>query len=148
MMNKKGSFGITGFVIALVTISLFATIFGNFMASMDEAYGNESTSSEMFANYTTQEDILNQTKIAQEGATVEGNQKSDFIDMVGQFFSAGYEALKSVFQSFNVFTAMMNEASEDAPHFNIFISYLTQIVFVIIIVGISIAILLRRSGRI
>lgn len=144
-MNKKGSFGITGFVIALITVSLFATVFGYFMSGMDEAYGNSSTSSDMFEDYTTQEDIINQTQLAQDGSTVEGNQKTNFIDMVGQFFSAGYQALKSVFQSFNIFTSLTNQAAQDAPHFKMYLNFIAQVVFIIMIVGIAIAILLRRS---
>ena len=147
-MNKKGSFGITGFVVALITVSLFATIFGFFMNGLDEAYGNESTKNELFANYTTEEDIINQTALAQEGAQVEGNKDTEFLDMIGQFFSAGEQALTSIFQSFNTFVYISNEASTDAPHFNVFINYITQVVFIIMIVGISIAILLRRSRSI
>jgi hypothetical protein len=140
MKKAELNASLTGFVIALILIAMFGTMFSLIMTDMKDEYdvsGNNTFTK--YANYTsrlnrTVQDIRNSTDIEQD---------TGFVDIIGGYFSAGYGALRTAALSFNMFGDMMNDASEDVPEFSFFRTYIWMIIAIIIFIGIVLTVLVK-----
>jgi hypothetical protein len=148
MTRPKFNFTITGFIIAIIAISMFAGVFTSFLGSLTQNYdldvgaANESLSTIHATTYEivngTSKDIKDQ--VDDIGS---GNAFEQALDIVGAFFGGGWAAVKTSFESFNVFNKLMNNAADDVEIFSFFKPYITAIILIALFVGVGIAVLLK-----
>lgn len=140
MANPK----ITGFIIALVLVSFFAGVSGIYLSEISNNYNG--TYSDQLNDYNELNSIKSDVDTIEENTNIQ--QESGVIDIIGGYFSAGYNALKLTANSFNIFDRMKNEAIQDAQlgevggMINVTI---VTIVLVLIIIGIIIASVVKRD---
>lgn len=146
-MNKlKLEFYVTGFVVAMVIVALFSSVMAVFIAQGDSEYslsGNHTLS-----NYDVTDEIINKTKEIEDSVLTDvggGNVLTDFLDIVGAFFSGGWKALQTTFKSFDLFEGMMNDAATDVEGFSFFKSYITAIILIILFLGVGVGVLLKTK---
>jgi len=99
---------ISSFIIALLFVGFFAVVITVFSSSFVSEYsvaGFDNSSLESFDKISELNDIVNQTQ-----SRLEENPPSNILDVLGAFFSNGYESLKLSFKSFDVFNSMVNDA--------------------------------------
>lgn len=147
---KKGmlNFTITGFIIGMILIAMFASVFAMFVSEMNAEY-NMSTNNSFgkYENYTDQlyynvSDIKDKTDISSDPSIT---------DVLGSMFSGGYAALKTSVASFKLFDVMMDDAAEDIEQsstggtasYNIFKDYLWMIIVVALFVGVLVMVLVK-----
>jgi hypothetical protein len=148
MKNPKFNFTITGFIIAMIAISMFAGVFTSFLGGLTENYdldvgaANDSLTTIQLTTYElvngTSKEIRNQ--VDDIGS---GNAFEQALDIIGAFFGGGWAAVKTSFESFNVFTGLMNNVSEDVEVFSFFKPYIMGIIIIALFVGVGIAVLLK-----
>lgn len=144
-MNKRSHFSMTGFIIALILVSMFSGIFAIFITQMDAEYNlNTDSGFSKYQNITAPiiqdtEKIKNVTETEVGG----GNIITQFLDIVGAFFSGGWTAITTSFQSFRLFEALMSDAGSDVPEFSYFVPYVLAILIIIIFLGIGVSVLLK-----
>jgi hypothetical protein len=139
-MNKKAEISMTGFIVALILIAMFAGIFGTFVSQMNAEYGKEGNNT--FTKYEAYTAEINETTERIKAST-NINQTTGLTDIIGGFFSAGFAALKTSVTSINLFDSMMDDAASDVEPFAYFKVYIIMIIIVIIFVGIIISALLK-----
>lgn len=138
-MKVRYDFTVSGFMIGLVVISLFATVFGLFLADTQQELNITGENSLLEYNRTATlidnaNEIRNSTDITQQ----EG-----ILDVIGGYFSAGYGSIKTALQSFGLFEDMMNQASEDVEAFSLFKPFIIAIVIIALFVGVLLSALLK-----
>jgi len=133
---------ITGFVIGMILVAMFGTIFGLMISNLNEEYGMAGDNDfEKYSNYTAtlnadSQKIRDATKI---------EQQEGWLDVVGGYFSSGYAALKTSVTSFGLFETMMDDAATDVEEISIFKPYLIMIILMLIFVGVVISALLKSK---
>lgn len=134
-------FQVTGFIIALLLVGFFATVFGNFAVSMQNTYNISANST--LADYATK---LNQSlipytqELKQRGnITLQEETSLTFWDTV----RAGWGAVAQTFNSITLFEDITEEAVSDIPEMNDLRRYLVAIVIVIIVIGVGITVLVK-----
>jgi len=137
MNTANFEFKLSGFVIALIVISLLASSMGIFITGMQTEYdvqGNHSLSNynktgELSANI---QEIRDETNI---------DPKEGWIDIIGGYLQQGYAAVKISKDSFDLFSDMTN-AKDGIGSEATFISYfnLNTFLYLIIMVGIFIGV--------
>ena len=102
---------ISEFMIGLIFIGFITAVFGLYMTEMHKNYGvNYDNSS--FEAYNQLEEMSALSEEL-EGST-DISLKSGETDILGGYFSGGYNAMKITKQSFNTFDTMSNQAIKDA----------------------------------
>ena len=104
-MRANYEFTITGFIIALLAMSLIASAFGIFIVQLDDTYdiqGNDTLS-----KYDFTEEIRNNTQSIRNATDIA--PKTGILDVVGGYFSSGFAAMKTSWASFELFDTMMND---------------------------------------
>jgi len=145
-MNKaKWDLSITGFVVALIVVAMLISTMGYFIAEIDSEY--DTGASNILDKYNITQEIINNTEeISDSVDTVNegsGNIVTDFIDIVGLFFSGGWKALKTSFKSFELFNILMGDATDDIPILSFFAPYLISIIIVLLFLGVGAGVLLK-----
>lgn len=136
-------FNLTGFVISLVIVSIFAATFALFLGGIEDYYGISSNSS--LDHYDqTQAIVLYAQDINQ---SLQITQDKGILDVIGGYFSSGYSALRIALGSFGIFDTLMNNAAADFEFFGFFkVLFVTLILVGLIMLGISL--LLKPGGKI
>tara|TARA_R100001530_G_scaffold135413_2_gene112562 strand:- start:356 stop:790 length:435 start_codon:yes stop_codon:yes gene_type:complete len=137
--QPKFEFTASGFVIALVLVSMFASVFAVFGTQLDNEYTLNSTYG--FDKYDQKDLLLNHTSDIQNATDI--NLEPSFLDIIGGYFKAGYKAIKISVNSFSLFDSMIDDAAEDIPSFALFKSYLITLMIAIIFIGVIISALLK-----
>ena len=142
-MNKtKYEFSITGFLIAILLISMMAGVFGVFISSLEEEYSFSSELSGEFNAFNKSSQITQ--NIEELEAKTKIKPQTGIVDIIGGFFSSGYSALQITFNSFGLFTDITESASNtDIMGLSYFKVYLINIVLIGLIVGVIISVLLK-----
>lgn len=137
--ETRFDFTITGFVIAIIFVSLFATVFGVFASELQTNYGTEGNTS--LTSYQQFENISNNAEEIKDASAIKQNVNA--LDIIGAFFSSGYSALKISFNSIELFQDLGNQASNDIPGFSLFRDYLNLFIIIALVLGVGIAALLK-----
>jgi hypothetical protein len=140
-MKAKFEFNITGFILAIIVVSMIATSFGIFIGALNTNYGGVGNDS--LSRYAQTSAIVNLSSDMQDSIQIK--QEDSWLDVVGGFFSSGYTAFKTSIQSVDLFRNMMSDAAEDTSFIGMFNfnTYIVTIVLVIIFVGVGLAVLLK-----
>ena len=140
-MKAKYNFTITGFLLALILISMFAGVFASFMTNMNAEYGLVGENS--FEKYDATEEIMANTKDVRDATDI--SQDTGFIDIIGAYFTSGYAALKTSIASIELVDDMFNDATSDVDIVGVvdFMSYIYMIIIIALFSGVIIAILVK-----
>lgn len=136
---------ISKFIIGLIMVGLFVSVFSIFMAGISESYDIEYDNSTL-AVYDQIGVLTEDVETTQTGLS-EIKEQSGVLDIIGGIFSSAYNVLLTTQASFDVFTTMSRAAVDDlnigiaGP---IFLTALSAIVLVVIVFIILSAILKWR----
>jgi hypothetical protein len=132
---------LTGFIVALLMISLLASSLALFTASVETEYNTIGNTS--FSKYNQTKDLINEAEQIRNSTTF--SQKQGVLDIIGNYFSSGYSALKITSTSIDLFNEMSNDASNDIGFFSTFhiMTYIYSIILILIFVGVIIAVLVK-----
>lgn len=138
---KKAELSLSGFLVSLIIIAMFATVFTVFITGLEEEYG--VTGEHSLAKYNVTAAIIEDTEEIRDATKIE--QQEGLLDVIGGYFSAGYSALKISLSSFGLFEEMMDDAAEDIEFMEKFKfkDFLIAIVLILIFVGVIIAVLVK-----
>lgn len=102
---------ISTFIIALIWISFFATVFGVFLANLTANYDAGATFSESnITVFNKLEDLNDEAQNYQAQTDIE---EKDLIDIIGGYFSSAYKVLKTTTGSFDIFFEMTNSGLDE-----------------------------------
>jgi len=138
---------ISMFIIALILVSLSAGVFGLFMNDVASKYPSASDyNNNSIDIYNKLADIQADTKDIQN-ATLGIKERVGITDIVGNYITGAYAALKITFRSFNIFTSLSNHAFSAlplGPAGSMINSSLTTIVLILIVVSIALGALIKK----
>jgi len=139
-------FKLSTFIVGLIFVSAVAAIFGMMMAEMATTYDvsyDDNESPEIINKLINLSDEADSYKAE---VTAEARERSLVEDILGKIFEGGYGAMKTVANSFDVFTVMvtvsMNNAGLGVSADIIKMAILASIT-IIIFVGIIISVVVR-----
>jgi len=144
LKNKpKFEFSITGFMLAIVFIAMFSTMFGALFSDMAENVA-DTGGNNTFNQYEEQtSEITSLQEDLIKNATQIGKEDTNFVDMVGAYFSGGYTALKTAWKSFSIFEDMMIDLGNDVPTFSTYQVYIIFAIIVMITIGVIVSALVK-----
>ena len=102
---------ISKFIIGLIMVGLFVSVFSIFMAGVSDSYDVEYDNSTL-AVYD-QMDILTADVEATQSGLNEIKEQSGVLDIIGGIFSSAYNVLLTTQASVDVFTVMSHAAVDD-----------------------------------
>lgn len=149
-MNKNSVIKLTGFMIALVLISLFAAVFGLFLTEFNDQYPaqyNVSSDNRSLEVYNKMDSLSNISGDVKRNVT-SISQPQGILDTIGAMFSSGYNALLLIPKSFDLFNNMADQAIQDAGlgAYGILIkTALITIVVILIFIGVILSVLVKRE---
>lgn len=136
---------ISEFMIGIVIMGFFVAVFGIFMAELNSNYGVPYDNSSIQA-YNQLNEISVQAEEIKDATDIK--EKPGILDIIGGYFSDGYQALLLTKKSFNTFDEMSNQAIEDAnlgatgKYLRIMIS---TIILIMIFVAVILSALLKKD---
>jgi len=139
---------ITNFLIALILIALIGGVWSFFVSDLNTNYtaplDYDNDTMELFDHMNALQGNISETK-----DRVEKLETSNFIDLLGAIFNSGYQALKTVGSSFDVFSSMMEYGFNKMPigggAINLFRGAFGAIVLVLIFIGVFIGAIIKRD---
>ncbi len=102
---------ISKFIIGLIMVGLFVSVFSIFMAGVSDSYDVEYDNSTL-AVYDQMDVLTADVETTQTGLN-EIKEQSGVLDIIGGIFSSAYNVLLTTQASFDVFTTMSNAAVDD-----------------------------------
>ena len=139
---------ISSFIIGIAFVSLIIGIIMLNLSSMVAIYGTpESYDNDSLALYNKMNDINTQTELIRNSSNTVSNQDLSFKDIVGGFFTSGYNAVIVSLKSVDTFTAMSGYAVKDAnlgKTGDLIYTYLIIATLITIFVGILISALIKQ----
>lgn len=111
-MKKHGQVKLSSFLIAMIVVSMFVSVFFIMLSSLSSQYGT-AYDNESIEVYSKFDEIYNQTQAIEE-KTQAIKQKSGFFDILGGLLSDAYDALKLSYNSYDVFYTLADQASQDS----------------------------------
>lgn len=139
MRKVNFEFTATGFIIALILVGMFSFSFGYLTTEIDTEYSLSGTTG--LSSYENFAKVNASAEEIKEATTI--TPDTGILDVIGGYFKSGYSALKFSLKSFELYTDIVNEASEDIPEFSVFSSYLTLIILIGLFLGVGVAVLVK-----
>lgn len=140
----KMEFRLTGFIIGLIIVSMFASGFGLFLAAMQNEYNIQGNNS--LLKYNKTEELIKDADEMRNATNID--QDAGVLDIIGAYYSSGWKALRTAWNSFALFEEMMTDntlVAEDVSflqRYNI-LTYLLLIVLIGLFVGIGVTALIK-----
>lgn len=138
---------VSSLIIGLIIASLVGVVVTLVMSQGAVNYGLTSYDNTTFAAYNQLAAIDNDTKAIKESA--EGvSERTGVLDVIGSFFSDGYQALKITARSFDVMDDMSNAATQQAElgaagdYFRVAIG---AMIIVFIFVGVLVSAIVKKD---
>lgn len=141
MKKLKFEFSVTGLLIGLILTGMFAFIFANMATELTTEY-NLAAENNTLSQYNNFDSIKTHTQDIEVSVTAKGDA-DNVADIIGGFFSGGWAALKTAFESFDLYKDMMDQASADIPALAFISNYLTLIILVGLFIGVGITVLVK-----
>lgn len=101
---------LSSFLISLVVVGIFASVFGVFYVGISDNYGRDFDNS-TFSSYDKINNISQQTESIQEGLETSDTEVT-LVDLIGGFLKKGFAVITITYQSFDLFTGMATDAGE------------------------------------
>ena len=139
----KFQFTISGLLISLILISMFATVFSTFMVELNSEYNLTGVNS--FSKYNATNDVLQYTQQERDSSDI--NQDDGFLDIIGAYFTRGYAAVKTSMASVDLAEDMLDDATKDVEVLAgvDFMSFIVMIISVGIVICVVISVLVKRN---
>lgn len=138
---------ISNFMIGMILSSLVITLLGLFVGSLNTYYAPGDYNQSKIDAYNKLNDLSASTQQIQN-QTLTIKEKTGVLDVIGGYFSDGYQALRLTINSYDTFGSMFNQALIDsnlgASGEYIRIALIT-IVLIIIIIGILISAIVKKD---
>jgi len=99
---------IRSFIVAMVLVGLFVSVFGVYFANVSTYYGVDYNESSL-ESYNKIQNISTQSQTIKEGLESDETD-AGLADLVGGFLKKGFAVLKITFQSFGLFESMTSDA--------------------------------------
>jgi len=140
-MMVEFDFKLSGFLIGLVAVSLFATGLGLFMTNMQSEYS--VTGNNSLLQYDGTAELVDNTEEIRNATTI--NPDDGWLDIIGGFFSAGYSALKTSWYSIGLFEDITNDAASDIEPLAQYKigTYIYLFIILGILVGVGVSVLVK-----
>lgn len=136
---------ISEFIIVIVFISFFMGVFGLFISAIHDNYtGVSGYDNDSLNNYNKLDEMANFSKDIRDSSNIK--EKEGLLDVIGGYFSSAYSALKLTATSFDLFTDISEQASEDAALGEVGSMLkvtITTVLIIIIFLGILISAILK-----
>lgn len=140
---------VTNFIVGLILVSLVMGVFALVLAEFNLNF-NDSESvtidTQDIETYNLLTNISSQTKSIQNQTTSISEQQNA-LDVIGSYFSSGYQALALTIQSLTLFNSMADAATDDLNFggIELFRTALVTIVIVLIIIGVILSAIIKRD---
>lgn len=137
---------LTGLLIGAVLVSLIVAIMMNFIADPNSNFNDEQYDNSTFAVYNQLSNLSEQSNTIKNASdfTVTNNP----LDIIGTFFSSGYDAVKTAKDSYTVLEAMQEGAIEKSGLGNnahLISAAITTIIVIVIFLGILVSTVVKRE---
>lgn len=138
---------ISTFVIALVWIGFFAATFATFLANITSNYDvtYDGTTLETFNKLEDLDDAAKEYKTE----AIEFKEKTGVLDIIGEYFSSGYNTLRITVGSIDIFTELTNKALDsqglDIPIIRYLKTSIVVTVLIFIIIGVMLSAILKKD---
>lgn len=97
---------ISTFLIAMVWVAFFAAVSAPFIANLGANYGNNFDTTNMNATFNKLNE-LNKDVITYKDSAMDYKEKTGIVDLVGDMFNQGYQTIKVMGQSLDIFQSML-----------------------------------------
>jgi len=102
---------LSNFLIAIVVVGIFASVFALFFSGISDNYG-QSFDNTSFSSYNKITNITTQTESIRDGIETDDTEVT-LTDLIGGFLKKGFAVLTITYQSFDLFTDMANDAGTE-----------------------------------
>ena len=137
----KFEFTISGFIIGLILVAMFASTFFTFASQMEDSYNVTTPGGLSLKKYNATAKIIDEAeKIRQD---VEIKEDVSAIDIIGGFFKSGFAALNTAANSFSLFNQLTNDAAQDVEALDLLKTYLQAIILIALFVGVLLSVLTK-----
>ncbi len=136
----------TNLLISILLVTLTVGVMVNLLARGSEEY-NISYDNETFEVYNQLESINAITQEMQD-KTDDIGTRTGAIDILGGFFSDAYQSLKLTKQSYSVMTVLIDDSTDSlnlGANASLFKGVFTAIIIIIVVLGIILAAIIKRS---
>lgn len=139
---------ITGFIIGLVFISLGAVVFGSFWGGLNSEYARPDYDNSTIQAFNKFDNLTDETQLIGD-ETENIAEKEGSPDILGNYLTSGYKALKITMASFSIFESVADEAAEQSGMGltlgGVFKTAIITSVLIALIVGLIIAIMVKQN---
>jgi len=142
------TYKISSIIIGIILVSLFTGVLGIWFGSLYDAYTPTDYDNTSYGSYNKLDDISSNVESVQN-ETLSISQPTGVLDVIGSLFASGYRAVLLTVSTTDLMSSMTNDAIDQADigeSSNLFKTAITLILAVIFIVGIILAVVLRRES--
>lgn len=142
---KRGGIKISTFMISILVVALFMTVFANFYAGVADRYPvtYDTDLNDSLAIYDQFETIQNTSEQMQSQLYTNKTGLAGAADLLGSFLGSGFQVLKLTSDSLSAFNIIANEAGERMT----LPDYFTAIIITIVVVLFIFAIISVLVGK-
>lgn len=138
---------VTNFIIGVLVSSLVITILAVFMGSLNTHYAPVDYNSTRLAVYNELQNLTEITEnIKDEALSIE--QDSGILDVIGGYFSSGYQALTLTARSLDVFGDMFSQSIDDlnlGTTGTLLKTTFMAIIIILLIIGVLVSAIVKRD---
>lgn len=127
-------FTISGFIIGMIVIAMFAGSLAYFTAGLQDKYGVPGDSG--LGKYNQTDSILEYTQEIRNSTDIK--QEKGILDVIGGYFASGFVALKISVKSFDLFDSMLDDAATDIEYFGFFKNMFAALMIIVLFLGVII----------
>lgn len=136
---------VTNFIVALIMVGLVAATFGLFMADVADNDPNVDYNAEDFQEKYNFTDEIHELADETENKTQGLSETTGVTDVIGSFFTGGFNALRITAKSLNFFREMLSSTTQQFGLGKVFFVSFMSIVIILIIVGVIIRAVTKTS---
>ena len=141
---------LTNIMISVILLALVVTGIGTFMGGLAVQYRNDDALNETFVQVFVDESEDTEALLSDAREKMfEIQDDSGVLDRLASFFRGGYDAAKSLFNSFTSITRLINHSVREIPFLGGFgatlATTLTSIALIILLVGILLHFLIKSD---
>ena len=137
---------LTNFIISLLVIAAAAALIGGFLSSLSTNYGISDPSSNI-SSFNKMNELTNTIENISDSTDIT-EKDPNFTDILGAYFSKGFNSIKIAAKSIDIFFDMSKDAvdkSNMGASGTIILSLVVGIVTVLIFIGIILSAIVKRD---
>lgn len=141
-MKNKFNFTLTGFILGMLIISMLSLSLALIISDIETEYSLSSNLS--FGKYNVTSELRERSQQIRNATDIK--QSTNWIDVVGGFFGAGWETIKLAGKSVDLFVGsggLMDQATQDVPILSFFKDNIITFILIAIFIGVFISALLK-----